>query len=166
MGFNPIHPFPFGGRSRRAHRAAAEYTPFEEIKDSATSRNQTVDADRTEQICQQAFKEAEDMIDKSPLQALAIMTLFTKGADWADKHPLSTFHDTRDWLKAQEHEISQMLSEPKGQESDNGSFPPDVLHVRDLYVYKGRDVVERKSSGQHLTLMHLACSLLGISLKS
>lgn len=124
MEFNPIPPFPFGGRSRKAHRSNAEYTPFEEIKDSADSKNQTVDADRMEQISRQAFKEAEDLIDKSPLQALAIMALFTKGADWADKHPLSTFHDTRDWVKAQEHEISQMLRESKVQGSDNGSISP------------------------------------------
>jgi len=78
-GIQSNPPIPFGGRSRKAHRSNAEYTPFEEIKGSATSRNQTVDADRTEQISRQAFKEAEDLIDKSPLQALAIMALFTKG---------------------------------------------------------------------------------------
>lgn len=137
MEFNPITPFPFGGRSRRAHRPAAEYTPFEEIKGSATSRNQTVDADRTEQISRQSFKEAEDMIDKSPLQALAIMALFTRGAAWADEHPLSAFHDTRDWLKAQEHEIRQMLRESKVQGSDNGSISPMISMFVTFMFTKG-----------------------------
>lgn len=121
MNFNP---FPFGGRSRRAHRSDAEYTPFEEIKDSATSKNQTVDADRMEQISQQAFKEAEDMMDKSPLQALAIMALFTKGADWADKHPVFAFPDKGAWFKAQESEIAQMMRESKMPGSDNDSVSP------------------------------------------
>ena len=111
MSFNPFSgrmPFSFGSASTRPLHDIAVDVTYEEVK-SEPKKPQIDTAARTEQISRVAMSKYGDIIEKNPMSALLVTSLFLAGALWADEHPVSEFGSEKAWLSAQRNEVDNML---------------------------------------------------------
>ncbi len=125
MRFNPFNgrkPF-FGGRpsfSGMDLSDVAEDVPFEEVKSEHTKAQPQIDkVARGAQVSAEAMSRFEPLMEKDPMFALMVSVIFSAGAKWADKHPVSEFGSVEAWKAAQRKKTADMLNEiPAAKRAD------------------------------------------------
>lgn len=125
MSFNPFNgrmPF-FGGRPSSFGMDLsdiAEDVPFEEVKSEPTKARPQIDkVARAAQVSAEVMSRFETLMEKDPINALLVSVLFSDGAKWADKHPVSEFGSVEAWKAAQRKKVADMLNEiPAAKKAD------------------------------------------------
>ncbi len=74
---------------------------------------------RGAQVSAEAMSRFEPLMEKDPMFALMVSVIFSAGAKWADKHPVSEFGSVEAWKAAQRKKAADMLNEiPAAKRAD------------------------------------------------
>lgn len=66
---------------------------------------------REKQILDAAFEEAKPLLDKKPLMGLSHALLWAEGAQWGDKHPVSSFPSNSERVDAARSEVDRLIED-------------------------------------------------------
>ena len=106
---------PFFGNVDEAKKSnlqdRAEDVPFEEVKEPTKEQPKIDEKARAEQISKAVEEQVSGLLEKSPTSALLYITAFISGADWSDRHPMSSYNSRIDWMEAMRAEVQKLLNE-------------------------------------------------------
>lgn len=110
MDFNPFAGF----AQRKSHlQNMAEDASFQDVTQSADDHAKIDKVARFQQISDRALAHASKAMNQDPIKGLFILAVFTKGALWADEHPLTAFDSPLMWARAQRVAVDCILEEAK-----------------------------------------------------
>lgn len=122
MTFIPPFWSPFSDRAERRRNPLQDRAvdvDFEDISESSTQQPKIDKSTRAKQIADAAEERGRELIKKSPMSGLLVMSMFVMGADWADEHPLSNYGNREAWLGAQHEECRRILTESGASTPNN-----------------------------------------------
>lgn len=128
MCFNPFSgscwsPFGFKTQTKKSNlQDGAVDVEFQEVKETPNEEPKINKDARFEQIFTAAEDFAKELSEKSPVQGLLYMMVFTHSVNWADEHPRSSFESGSSWMSALQVELKDLLTGLHGTEKPDSTL--------------------------------------------
>lgn len=122
MTFIPPFWSPFFDRAERRRNPLQDRAvdvDYEDISESSAQQPKIDKSTRAKQIVDAAEERGRELIKKSPMSGLLVMSMFFMGANWADEHPLLTYGSRAAWHEAQYEECRRLLTESGASTPNN-----------------------------------------------